>query len=78
MRVEFEEDSEIRTILKDIVATIICKEQLMRWLLNIDNPDEQVVMQSWEYAGVELDPSDEVEAALNRVAEMFPELSTWL
>ena len=30
VRVEFEEDSEIRTILKDIVATIICKEQLTR------------------------------------------------
>ena len=75
VRVEFEEDSEIRTILKEIVATIICKEQLMRWLLNV--ADEEVIMQSWEYAGVELDPSDEVEAALNRVAQMFPELSTW-
>ncbi len=44
MIVELEADSETRTILKDIVATIICKEQLMRWLLNIDYPDEAVVM----------------------------------
>ncbi len=47
----------------------------MRWLLRDDGVAP--VIQSWEYQGVEHDPTDEVEAALNRIVKLYPDLQLW-
>ncbi len=69
VNIEFEEEVSIKVAVPGCVATVACKEQLVQWF---DGKEDRV--STWDYRGVELQPREDVEAALNGVGARHPEL----